>query len=184
MSAIDRREGTTPNPRRSSSARAISSRMRAAYRRRSPSSGRDVMVFASRRSVELDQQLEGQESLLDKREDREALLRLIAVGVVEDENGSARHAVQCDLTAHTARPDVPAVGYRFGRADLTESAIGLVTTQSSVTRASSRPPSWLRGGRPDLHRQSDANDKLCVRLPDRKRKLEPGLSRGNGCHVG
>jgi hypothetical protein len=82
MSAIDRREGTTPNPRRSSSARAISSRIRAAYRRRSPSSGRDVMVFASRRTVELDQQLGGQESLLDKRQDREALLRLSAVGVV------------------------------------------------------------------------------------------------------
>jgi hypothetical protein len=85
------------------------------------------MVFASRRSVELDQQLGGQESLLDKRQDREAPIRLIAVGVVEDENGSARHAVQCDLTAHTGRPDVPAVGYRFGRADLTESAIGLAT---------------------------------------------------------
>jgi hypothetical protein len=85
------------------------------------------MVFASRRSVELDQQLGGQESLLDKRQDREALLRRIAVGVVEDENGSARHAVQRDLTAHTGRPDVPAVGYRFGRADLTESAIGLAT---------------------------------------------------------
>jgi hypothetical protein len=125
MSAIDRREGTTPNSRRSSSAREISSRIRAAYRRRSPSSGRDVTVFASRRSVELDQQLGGQESLLDKRQDREALLRLSAVGVVEDENGSARHAVQCDLTAHTGRPDVPAVGFRLGRADLTESAIGL-----------------------------------------------------------
>lgn len=35
--------------------------------------------------------------------------------------------VQCDLTAHTGRPDVPAVGYRFGRADLAESAIGLAT---------------------------------------------------------
>ena len=85
------------------------------------------MVFASRRTVELDQQLEGQESPLDKRQDREALLHLIAVGVVEDENGSARHAVQCDLTAHTGRADVPAVGYRFGRADLAESAIGLAT---------------------------------------------------------
>jgi hypothetical protein len=65
------------------------------------------MVFASRRTVELDQQLEGQESLLDKRQDREALLRLSAVGVVEDENGSARHAVQRDLTAHTGRPEFP-----------------------------------------------------------------------------
>jgi hypothetical protein len=52
------------------------------------------MMFASRRTVELDWQLEGPESLLDKRQDREALLRLIAVGVVEDENGSARHAVK------------------------------------------------------------------------------------------